>query len=114
MSALLMAIFLRGMTSAEIFRWTAAMVDSGERMDFTDLRRDDKPLALVDKHSTGGVGDKITIPLVPVVMACGGAVPQAAGRGLGPTGGPGGGATACPHHGPERGGDQIGRATVRT
>ncbi len=59
----------------------------GERLDFTDLRRDGKPLALVDKHSTGGVGDKITIPLVPVVMACGGAVPQAAGRGLGHTGG---------------------------
>ncbi|OBG88437.1 thymidine phosphorylase [Mycobacterium sp. E136] len=87
MSALLMAIFLRGMTAAEIARWTAAMVDSGERLDFTDLRRDGKPLALVDKHSTGGVGDKITIPLVPVVMACGGAVPQAAGRGLGHTGG---------------------------
>jgi thymidine phosphorylase len=87
MSALLMAIFLRGMTGAEIARWTAAMVDSGERLDFTDLRRDGKPLALVDKHSTGGVGDKITIPLVPVVMACGGAVPQAAGRGLGHTGG---------------------------
>ena len=87
MSALLMAIFLRGMTDAEIARWTTAMVASGERMDFTDLRRDGKPLALVDKHSTGGVGDKITIPLVPVVMACGGAVPQAAGRGLGHTGG---------------------------
>ncbi len=87
MSALLMAIFLRGMSGAEIARWTAAMVASGERMDFGDLRRDGKPLALVDKHSTGGVGDKITIPLVPVVMACGGAVPQAAGRGLGHTGG---------------------------
>ncbi|MGZ5393015.1 MAG: thymidine phosphorylase [Mycobacterium sp.] len=87
MSALLMAIFLRGMTRPEIARWTAAMVASGERMDFTDLRRDGKPLALVDKHSTGGVGDKVTIPLVPVVMACGGAVPQAAGRGLGHTGG---------------------------
>ncbi len=87
MSALLMAIFLRGMTRSEIARWTAAMVASGERMDFTDLRRDGKPLALVDKHSTGGVGDKVTIPLVPVVMACGGAVPQAAGRGLGHTGG---------------------------
>ena len=82
-----MAIFLRGMTRAEIARWTAAMIASGERFDFTDLRRDGKPLALVDKHSTGGVGDKITIPLVPVVMACGGAVPQAAGRGLGHTGG---------------------------
>ncbi|BBX04259.1 thymidine phosphorylase [Mycolicibacterium moriokaense] len=87
MSALLMAIFLRGMTKPEIVRWTTAMVNSGERMDFTDLRRDGKPLALVDKHSTGGVGDKITIPLVPIVMACGGAVPQAAGRGLGHTGG---------------------------
>ena len=87
MSALLMAIYLRGMTDREIARWTAAMVDSGERLDFSDLRRDGKPLALVDKHSTGGVGDKITIPLVPVVMACGGAVPQAAGRGLGHTGG---------------------------
>jgi thymidine phosphorylase len=87
MSALLMAIFLRGMTAAEIARWTAAMIGSGERFDFGDLRRHGKPLALVDKHSTGGVGDKITIPLVPVVMACGAAVPQAAGRGLGHTGG---------------------------
>ncbi|KWX67838.1 thymidine phosphorylase [Mycobacterium sp. NAZ190054] len=87
MSALLMAIYLRGMTNGEIARWTAAMIGSGERLDFGDLRRDGKPLALVDKHSTGGVGDKITIPLVPVVMACGGAVPQAAGRGLGHTGG---------------------------
>lgn len=87
MSALLMAIFLRGMTPPEIVRWTAAMIASGERFDFTDLRRDGKPLALVDKHSTGGVGDKITIPLLPVVMACGGAVPQASGRGLGHTGG---------------------------
>ena len=87
MSALLMAIFLRGMTPGEIARWTAAMIASGERFDFSDLRRDGKPLRLVDKHSTGGVGDKITIPLVPVVMACGAAVPQAAGRGLGHTGG---------------------------
>jgi thymidine phosphorylase len=87
MSALLMAIFLRGMTPAEIARWTAAMIDSGERFDFGDLRRDGKPLRLVDKHSTGGVGDKITIPLMPIVMACGAAVPQAAGRGLGHTGG---------------------------
>ena len=87
MSALLMAIFLRGMTPAEIARWTAAMIGSGDRFDFHDLRRDGKPLALVDKHSTGGVGDKITIPLVPVVMACGASVPQASGRGLGHTGG---------------------------
>lgn len=82
MSALLMAIFLRGMTGAEITRWTRAMIASGERFDFGDLGR-----PLVDKHSTGGVGDKITIPLVPVVLACGAAVPQAAGRGLGHTGG---------------------------
>jgi thymidine phosphorylase len=87
MSALLMAIFLRGMDRDEIARWTAAMVASGDRLDFGDLRREGKPLALVDKHSTGGVGDKITLALVPVVIACGGAVPQAAGRGLGHTGG---------------------------
>lgn len=82
MSALLMAIVWRGMDRGEIARWTAAMLASGARLDFTDL-----PLATVDKHSTGGVGDKITLPLVPVVAACGGAVPQASGRGLGHTGG---------------------------
>ena len=87
MAALLMAIFLRGMNRSEIAAWTAGMIDSGQRLDFTDLRRAGRPLALVDKHSTGGVGDKITIPLVPVVVACGAAVPQAAGRGLGHTGG---------------------------
>ncbi len=86
MSALLMAIFLRGMDRGEIARWTAAMVASGERFDFSDLRAT-AAAATVDKHSTGGVGDKITLPLVPVVIACGGAVPQAAGRGLGHTGG---------------------------
>jgi thymidine phosphorylase len=82
MSALLMAIVLRGMDRGEIARWTAAMLASGERLDFSDL-----PLRTVDKHSSGGVGDKITIPLVPVVAACGAAVPQASGRGLGHTGG---------------------------
>jgi thymidine phosphorylase len=87
MSALLMAIFLRGMNRAEIARWTAAIVASGERLDFSDLRRDGRPLATVDKHSTGGIGDKVTIALVPIVLACGAAVPQAAGRGLGLTGG---------------------------
>jgi thymidine phosphorylase len=87
MAALLMAIFLRGMDYGETARWTAAMVASGERLDFTDLRRDGNPLPTVDKHSTGGVGDKITLPLVAVIAACGGAVPQASGRGLGHTGG---------------------------
>jgi thymidine phosphorylase len=82
MSALAMAILLNGMDRAEISRWTAAMIASGERMDFGHLSR---PTA--DKHSTGGVGDKITLPLAPVVAACGVAVPQLSGRGLGHTGG---------------------------
>jgi thymidine phosphorylase len=87
MSALLMAVFLRGMDYGETARWTAAMIASGERLDFTDLRRDGRPVRTVDKHSTGGVGDKITLPLVSVIAACGGVVPQASGRGLGHTGG---------------------------
>lgn len=82
MSALAMAILLNGMNRAEIARWTAAMIASGERMDFSALSR---PTA--DKHSTGGVGDKITLPLAPLVAACGAAVPQLSGRGLGHTGG---------------------------
>ncbi|MBD0734124.1 thymidine phosphorylase [Streptomyces sp. CBMA29] len=82
MSALAMAILLNGMDRAEIARWTAAMINSGERMDFSSLTR---PTA--DKHSTGGVGDKITLPLAPLVAACGAAVPQLSGRGLGHTGG---------------------------
>lgn len=87
MSALLMAIFLRGMGNDELTRWTTAMVASGDRLDFTDLRRHGRPLMTVDKHSTGGVGDKTTLAVVPVVAACGGAVPKASGRGLGHTGG---------------------------
>jgi thymidine phosphorylase len=82
MSALAMAILLNGMNRTEIGRWTAAMIASGERMDFSTLSR---PTA--DKHSTGGVGDKITLPLAPLVAACGVAVPQLSGRGLGHTGG---------------------------
>jgi thymidine phosphorylase len=87
MSALAMAIVLRGMDRREITRWTAAMMNSGERMDFTHLRREGRPLPTVDKHSTGGVGDKITLPLVPLVASYGVAVPQLSGRGLGHTGG---------------------------
>ena len=82
MSALAMAILLNGMNRREIARWTAAMIASGERLDFADLSR---PTA--DKHSTGGVGDKITLPLAPLVAACGVAVPQLSGRGLGHSGG---------------------------
>ena len=82
MSALAMAILLSGMNRREIARWTAAMIASGERMDFSSLSR---PTA--DKHSTGGVGDKITLPLVPLVASFGVAVPQLSGRGLGHTGG---------------------------
>ncbi|SUA77017.1 Pyrimidine-nucleoside phosphorylase [Nocardia otitidiscaviarum] len=82
MAALAMAVVWRGMTRRETARWTAAMIGSGQRMDFTDL-----PRPTVDKHSTGGVGDKITLPLAPLVAACGAAVPQLSGRGLGHTGG---------------------------
>jgi thymidine phosphorylase len=82
MSALAMAILLNGMSRREVSRWTGAMIASGERMDFSSLSR---PTA--DKHSTGGVGDKITLPLAPLVAACGVAVPQLSGRGLGHTGG---------------------------
>ncbi len=81
MSALAMAIFLQGMGRDEIVRWTNAMIASGERLDFTVLG------ATADKHSTGGVGDKITLPLVPLVAAFGVRVPQLSGRGLGHTGG---------------------------
>ncbi|GGQ61176.1 thymidine phosphorylase [Kitasatospora griseola] len=82
MSALAMAILLNGMTAREISRWTDAMIRSGERMDFSSLG-----VPTADKHSTGGVGDKITLPLAPLVAACGAAVPQLSGRGLGHTGG---------------------------
>ncbi|MFJ1783546.1 thymidine phosphorylase [Streptomyces anulatus] len=82
MSALAMAILLNGMNRTEIARWTAAMIASGERMNFDALSR-----PTTDKHSTGGVGDKITLPLAPLVAACGAAVPQLSGRGLGHTGG---------------------------
>jgi thymidine phosphorylase len=82
MSAMTMAIFLRGMVSTEINDLTAAMVNSGERLDFSGLSK-----VTTDKHSTGGVGDKITLPLAPLVASFGLAVPQLSGRGLGHTGG---------------------------
>jgi thymidine phosphorylase len=82
MSALLMAIFFRGLDGAELREWTAAMVDSGERLDLSPAG-----LPTVDKHSTGGVGDKVSLILAPLVAACGAAVPQLSGRGLGHTGG---------------------------
>ena len=82
MSALAMAILLNGMNPREISRWTTAMINTGERMNWSALDR-----KTADKHSTGGVGDKITLPLAPLVAACGGAVPQLSGRGLGHTGG---------------------------
>lgn len=88
MAALNMAILLNGMDRAEISRWTTAMINSGERMDFSGLKdASGKPLRTTDKHSTGGVGDKITLPLAPLVAVFGVAVPQLSGRGLGHTGG---------------------------
>ncbi len=82
MSALLMAIFFRGLSDPELGAWTARMIASGERLDLSGLSR-----PTVDKHSTGGVGDKVSLILVPLVAACGAAVPQLSGRGLGHTGG---------------------------
>src|SRR6266516_2905140 len=82
MSALLMAICIRGLDPAELRSWTAAMIESGERLDLRAV-----PAPTVDKHSTGGVGDKVSLVLAPLVACCGAAVPQLSGRGLGHTGG---------------------------
>lgn len=82
MSAMAMAILLNGMNRREIKDLTLAMIDSGERLEFAGLS-----MPTADKHSTGGVGDKITLPLAPLVASYGVAVPQLSGRGLGHTGG---------------------------
>ena len=77
-----MAIYFQGLDPAELRTWTAAMIDSGERLDLSGVGR-----PTVDKHSTGGVGDKVSLILAPLVASCGAAVPQLSGRGLGHTGG---------------------------
>jgi thymidine phosphorylase len=82
MSALLMAIYFQGLDGTELRTWTAAMIASGDRLDLSPITR-----PTVDKHSTGGVGDKVSLILAPLVAACGAAVPQLSGRGLGHTGG---------------------------
>ncbi len=82
MSALLMAVYFRGLDGAELRTWTAAMIASGDRLDLSSIAR-----PTVDKHSTGGVGDKVSLILAPLVASCGAAVPQLSGRGLGHTGG---------------------------
>jgi thymidine phosphorylase len=81
-AALLMAVLHHGLAPRELSTWTTAMIDSGERLDLSGLSR-----PTVDKHSTGGVGDKVSLVLAPLVAACGAAVPQLSGRGLGHTGG---------------------------
>lgn len=82
MSAMAMAIFINGMNTDELSAWTSAMLHSGEVLDFSDVAAPKS-----DKHSTGGVGDKVSIPLAPMVAACGVAIPMMSGRGLGHTGG---------------------------
>lgn len=87
MSALAMAVYFRGLTDRETARWTAAMVASGTRLDLTGLTRGGRVVPTVDKHSTGGVGDSVTLVLTPLLATWELAVPQLSGRGLGHTGG---------------------------
>ncbi len=82
MSAMAMAVYFRGLRPDELATWTDAMIASGQRLDLTSV-----PAPTVDKHSTGGVGDKVSLVLAPLVASCGAAVPQLSGRGLGHTGG---------------------------
>ncbi len=82
MASMAMAVFLNGLDAGELAAWTRAMLHSGEVLDFSSI-----PTPKVDKHSTGGVGDKVSIPLAPMVAACGVAIPMMSGRGLGHTGG---------------------------
>ncbi len=82
MSAMAMAIYFRGLGPAELRAWTDAMIGTGRRLDLSRV-----PVPTVDKHSTGGVGDKVSLILAPLVASCGAAVPQLSGRGLGHTGG---------------------------
>ena len=82
MSSMLMAVFKEGLDPDELAVWTQAMLTSGEVLDFSHVAA-----PKIDKHSTGGVGDKVSIPLAPMVAACGVAIPMMSGRGLGHTGG---------------------------
>src|ERR1700678_1010491 len=87
MAALLMAIYFNGLNGAELSAWTGAMIDSGERLSLTGIDAHGRPRPSVDKHSTGGVGDKVSLVLAPLVASCGAVVPMISGRGLGHTGG---------------------------
>lgn len=104
-AALCMAIYFNGLDERELTTWTDAMINSGSRVQLTGI---DKPT--VDKHSTGGVGDKISLPLCALIAACGAAMPQVAGRGLGHTGGTIDKMAAIPGWRPELSAEQVTRA----